>query len=280
MCIKGNSKLFHAPNEIETLEPVTRYVWSEAGKEKFHKYISTPHFKGQCTNIIKSKANNPNKLVEDFNHIMNEAARASLELKKAGNNNRLSMKNMGNRKKFDFNKEVQSSKKRLKAASRKLAQDNLSQSKRLAFLKAKKEHRKTVSKIKNREKINYVNKLVGIEKSNPNSFWRSLKKLISKDNKENNANNVKSSDWVNHFRTLLNIKSDNFDQQYLDYVRQTLPLMERLTGEDSLLEKSFTEKDISECASSLQNNKAVCRGTRLLVRYCAAIWNCFCLASL
>ena len=82
---------------------------------------------------------------------------------------------------------------------------------------------------RNKFKEDQLNSLESLEKCKPKEFWNKVRKLVAKNQQQ--QDNFSSQEYLEYFKKLLstNNSNDDIDQQYLDYVENSLPAIESST---------------------------------------------------
>ena len=101
-----------------------------------------------------------------------------------------------------------------------------------------------------------INKILQLEKYDSKAFWKGLKARIPP--RDNSVENIERNKWVSHFDKLLNVSSARgSDDQFLEYVKTSLPTLEDSTHVNDILNQSITDKEIVSTIKGLKNGKAV-----------------------
>ena len=92
-------------------------------------------------------------------------------------------------------------------------------------------------------KENKILELAKIEAKNSSLFWSSVKNVFKNINKDSH-HLTDSKQWNSYLTRLLNVKSDSFDTQFLDYVKTAIPILEQESGEEGPLDGNISIHDV------------------------------------
>ena len=103
------------------------------------------------------------------------------------------------------------------------------------------------------EKEQRIGKIAELELSDPKSFWKELKALITP--KDNAVDLIDKEEWSAHFTNLLNVPpASGTDKQFLNYIKASLPTIER---ESLLTPNDFLNKRIVHKQFQLKASEAI-----------------------
>ncbi len=95
-------------------------------------------------------------------------------------------------------------------------------------------------------------KLANIESKDPKGFWRTIKSFTKKqvDNSD-----ISPKSWMDYFKSLFNVKSTNIDSAFLEYVQNSLPILENM-AEAGPLDHEISSKELEKSIKKLKNGKS------------------------
>ena len=156
-------------------------------------------------------------------------------------------------KKFEFSNECIELKKEFTSKMNYYNQNSPDNDKRIKMLIARKKYRRAIDLQKNLSKEKKVNKLQGLDKSDPKVFWKSIKSML---NSNTPPTSISEDNWVDYFQSLLNTKSEK-DNQFMVYVNESLKLFERYQeSTNTKLNEEISISELNQAVKELKNNKA------------------------
>ena len=246
MCIKCN---FCLDNSVSNLVPVYKYKWDDIGKTKFCDYMQRKG-KLDLINFCKTNYSTVDQTVDAFNNIIKTAADKSLRIIKISSQN----KPKGDKHRVNHSAKLQEAKRNFKQAKRQFSHDTKNINRRQEFINAKKKYKKFLYHFQRAEKENNLHKLAKLEKKEPKLFWTSLKTLMKPSSE--NTPPIHSRKWMSHFSKLLNVSPKNSNKQFSDYVKSSLPVLEKEGGDFGPLDHQVSTEEIDKCINSLKDGKA------------------------
>ncbi len=127
------------------------------------------------------------------------------------------------------------------------------QNRRHTMIKCKKSLKNLIYLIDRYNKEDKIKKIASLENKNPKQFWTHIKYLTKK---QSNKANISPSKWFSYFKGLLNVNSTLMDQEFLQYVQNALPVLEKNCDIDHELNKQITVQEVMKVIRSLKNGKA------------------------
>ncbi len=127
-------------------------------------------------------------------------------------------------------------------------------SRRLTMVKCRKKLKDLIYLIDRYNKHDKIMKISKLEKKDPKAFWAGIRKLGAQ---KVHTSKISPIEWIDHFKKLLNIKHDNVDSQFVDYVETSLPLLEReAIPNDDGINDDITSDEFTKALQKMKNNKA------------------------
>ena len=157
-----------------------------------------------------------------------------------------------NKNKKWFSTDLSVLKKQLACSAKQLRSSPYDRHKLSLFHSLRKEYKRKVKLAKYRYEQKIVARLSDLEKSNPTEFWRTFKQLKDLDN-THKVNPIAPSEWIEHFRNLLNIKP-KIDSSLRNHVENILK-SDNPKIFNTLCFK-ITDLEITSAVCALKNGKA------------------------
>ena len=178
--------------EIPKEKAPKRFVWSEAGKQKFLNMLNSHEFSRKLDNVVDLDYEDPNNVVNCVSDVLiNAAEKANIKTTKKND--------LENPPWFDT--ECENTKQNMALLGRKVRQNprNLKHKKELFDLK------KRFKKIVRNKKVAYKDKIM--EKMNWSSkdskkFWKLLDKMDQKQDNSIFTKNISEGRWLEHFQSV------------------------------------------------------------------------------
>ncbi len=98
-----------------------------------------------------------------------------------------------------------------------------------------------------------LQKLSTIAKRSPSCFWKTIKSMIHP--KRKTGKSITAIEWIEHFRGLLNGRSQNNLTDFEQYVKASLPVIERPAGPDGPLDCQIEAEETAESIECLKSGK-------------------------
>ena len=232
-----------APKFVE----VERLIWDSDKREEFVQSVQSdlPVLNSVVDNIVCNNLNIDSGISEISDTLYNNAFCIFGQKKKIFTN-----KNTSKRKFTSpwYNNECEEARRNLKKANRVYASD---QSQRNADVLLTNRRLFRIAKRRARFKYNAAQKrkLHNFAKSQPQRFWKEIKKL----RKKCTSNPLTKDDFFNHFKSLFS-ESDVFVNEHVENLVQNEEFM--CQNVDDHLDIDFTEDDVLKAISSLKSGKS------------------------
>ena len=95
---------------------------------------------------------------------------------------------------------------------------------------------------------------MALEKKDPKLFWKGVKELIRPYKNDNT--NISPNMWSTHFSGLLNSSCKKRDEQFHEYVSESLPTLESIAPSNGPLDFNITPEEIERSINTLKNNRS------------------------
>ena len=123
------------------------------------------------------------------------------------------------------------------------------------FIRERQKFKKILYFTKMSIKENRINKVAGLETSDPAAFWKEIKSLLNPNN--DMTEYIDKDDWYSHFNNLLNTPSAlHQDKQFLQYIKTSLPRLELYADNIESLNRPILNSEISDCIKDLKMGKS------------------------
>ena len=238
----SNWKLYQKANikwDQENIEKFKNTIFSEKYKQKFDEF---------CTRNFDST----NGAEKAFNKIISEVLKETFpacKLRKNAKNNKR------NRRGEVYSPMIQMAKREFRKCQREFDLNQCDVNRRHKLIRQRQKYKKIIYFTKKLFKENKINKVVGLETSDPSTFWKELKSLINPNN--DFTEYIEKNDWFNHFNELLNSPSAlHQDKQFLEYIKLSLPRLELYEENVEILNSPIKNSEISECMKELKMGKS------------------------
>ena len=144
----------------------------------------------------------------------------------------------------------------VKSQSAHLNADHNNIDRRHRFIIERRNYRRAIYSAKRISKVKQIEKLSKLEKFDAKSFWKGLMEIISP--KESNIENIEKKEWLNHFDKVFNEPAARgTDNQFLEYVKTSLPILENNTIYNEYINGNITESEIINTIKDLKPGKAI-----------------------
>ena len=226
--------------------------WNDENIDKFRRALTSDSVKEDLYNFTKTDFDSADLAAAELSNILskvlgkvfkNRKSRSKKKSKKAPRDN--------------FSAYVQSAKRNFKNARRKFSDNVFDATRRQIFIRERRKYKQAIYISKKLEKEHKISKIAGLELSDPKSFWKELKALISP--KDNAVDLIDKEEWSSHFTNLLNVpQASDTDQQFLDYIKTSLPTIEResLSCPNNFLNRNIDKSDLEKSVKDLKMNKS------------------------
>ena len=226
--------------------------WTEENVDKFQIALKSDAVTESLANFTKTDFNSADSAATEFSSILsgvlgkifkNKKSRSKKKSKKAPRDN--------------FSYYVQSAKRNFKDARRKFSNNVSDVTRRQIFIRERRKYKQAIYISKKLEKEQRIGKIAGLELSDPKSFWKELKALITP--KDNAVDLIDKEEWSAHFTNLLNVPpASGTDKQFLNYIKASLPTIEResLLTPNDFLNKRIDRSELNNSVKDLKSNKS------------------------
>jgi hypothetical protein len=202
-------------------------VWNTQSEESFQNNLRSAKVEAQMDRFSTTSSS---EAAESLCNLLNAVASESLKrVKTLGQRNKRV-------KREQYSGEIQFAKRNFKNAKRNFLKSDKNTDRRVEFIKARRKYKQVIYRVQKHTKEQDLHKLAKLEKSDPKSFWRAVKQLLSSN--ESSKEDISNTEWVNYFSKLLNAKADHCNQELYDYVVNSLPVIEREAGNSGPIDYS------------------------------------------
>ena len=233
-----------------------KLIWNEESINTFKSILSNEEYRGKLLEYSQSTFTSSNEAAESFNKIMTAALKQTFPPNLKQKNREKRTNKPKSRDNFSWN--VQNAKRSFKLAQRQFRANNDDLSRRQTFFREKRKYKQAIYLAKKLSKERRINKIAGLESSDPKTFWKELKSLINP--KDDATQLIEKEEWSKHFHDLLNApNAPDQDLQFLEYVKGSLPMLERESDNyetDRRLNSDFSSSEVSESVKSLKMGKS------------------------
>ena len=229
-----------------------KMVWDTESVERYKQILEDSHTISKFEAFNDSHFESTDQAVNEFTCILNEVLEKVFHKK----DQRGKRSQNSNNKRANFSYECQIAKRAFKRAQRQLKYNINDVDRRHKFIVERRNYRKAIYAAKRIAKIKQIDKLSQLEKYNSKEFWKGLKSIISP--KDDSVINIDKDDWISHFNNVLNEPAARGrDDQFLDYIKSSLPTLENCSIANESLNKRITQMEISSTIKELKNGKAI-----------------------
>ena len=233
-----------------------KLIWNEESINTFNSILSNEEYKGKLLDYSQTTFSSSNEAAESLNKIIAAALRETFPSDPKQKNTKKCINTPKSRENFSWN--VQNAKRSFKLAQRQFKANNDDLSRRQTFFREKRKYKQAIYLAKKLSKERRINRIAGLESSDPKTFWKELKSLINP--KDDATMLIEKEEWSKHFHDLLNVpNAPDQDLQFLEYVRGSLPTLERESdiGENNhSLNSEFSSSEVQESVKSLKMGKS------------------------
>ena len=232
-----------------------KLVWSPENISKFKTTLSSEVNKTKLNDFCCRSYEDVNAAEREFTKIISNVLKETFPAIKIKKNRRRNNKNFDKKRRENFSPAVQAAKRSFKQCQRdfNVNQDDLDR--RQKFIRERQKYKRIINFTKKMFKENKINKVVGLESSDPSTFWRDLKLLLNPKNDVSEY--IDKNDWFNHFNELLNSPSaKNQDMQFLEYVKSSLPRLELYADDVESLNVPISDIEMVESVKDLKMGKS------------------------
>ena len=223
--------------------------WNDETKTKFQDILSSDSIKSKLHSFCETVFTDSNVITAEFTSIMQEVISKTFPKK-------YRRKRIFKQKNKSFSIECELAKRIFKKAQRAFRYDKDNLDRRHIYLREKKKYKKIIYKTTKLAFENKINKLADLESADPRTFWRNIKEITSPC--ENVTTNIEPNKWFEHFNNLLHTPpACNANQQFQEYVSESLPTLESVATPNESLNVIITKKEIHATINSLKTGKSV-----------------------
>ena len=233
-----------------------RVKWDKITEENFRKNFNNFNFMEIEKDL--ERITEPSNLKSDLvfsgvNEVVNKLSTALYNSACPVNKRQLSNKKYNKKRKIKkpyYDNECEIKYRSLKSMSRKLCTEPWNKALRINVLVKKKELIKLIRKKHRQFKQELLNKIVDSSEKNPEEFWKTLKTLKNKVEKDPSSN-IMPSEWFDYFKNLMNVTHDNnFDNQ------SSSPCTAFQDSNSELLNCNINADEVVRAMKSLKNKKS------------------------
>lgn len=240
-CINNINRVKKPKQNKNKRENNIRYVWQNNCEENFKVALRQDDIQGLMATFLSSTFYSADEEVHEFNKIVLETAKISLKKKQVS-------KKKNKKSNTWYDSECRYLKKKLQDTIKQLncTHNSHSQTLRKDYFIIKKKYKKLVKK-KHREYKNLIfDEIKRLDPKSKGLFWECLNNL--RKTKKVTKNDITPDEWDTHFKSLL------FDKSETPLENNAQSLDEDC--DDSILNASFTEKEIQQHINKLKTKKA------------------------
>ena len=229
-----------------------KLLWNQENINNFKSILSNEQNKQKLTNFCSKNHNTADEASAEFGGIINDILKETFPALK---NKRLPKKDKKKNRDEAYSSVVQAAKRSFKKSQREFSVDHNDVSRRQKFIRERRKYKQAIYVAKMLIKEKRINKINGLGNSDPKSFWKDLKSLINPNSDMTEC--IDKNDWFNHFNELLNApKALNQDEQFLEYVKSSLPRLEIYAEDVESLNIPITKCEIKNSVKDLKMNKS------------------------
>lgn len=253
VCLKVKRSDFSnkAEDNTEDCSHDAKFQWKSDSGEQFVNALLRLAENGSFNRFCTEECVSIEKAVEVFTSLLHQAANSSLN---STNFHRNKNKHDGPRRE-NYNSECQVLKREFRKARRLFSNNPANQNSRNHFLIARKQFKRAVYRHKMECDEHKLIKLAELEKKDPKHFWKEIRKLTGKSKSQASLINIDS--WEKYFTNLLSEQQNNTNEQFNDYVTESLPTLERISSSLGPMDHSITEIEVRKIIKQLHSGKAV-----------------------
>ncbi len=241
--------IVHKEQEDQGTNPLHKFVWQSGCDQELCKILRSESYQTKLSKFCQSEQSDSTRACDELTSILHNATRAVCAIKTT-QRRKCKLRNNGT----EHNPQIQQAKQNFKKAKRDFQNSGFAVNRRAFFLAAKRKYKNTVNRVQNYIKERKLNKLASIEKSDPKTFWKSIKDIIS--TKRGSTSSINSGEWVAYFDKLLNGKCANYDEDFENYVKCSLPTIENASDQNGPLDFPIEAAEIRESIKKLKKGKA------------------------
>ena len=228
----------------------TKFQWKSESGKKFIDALSDLAARGNFNQFCNEEYFSVEKAATDFTSLLHQASESSLSTSTSTSSHKASRPQREN-----YSSECQQLKREFRKARKTFIKNPTNRIHRNSYLIAKKQFKRAIYQHKKKCEEDKLNKLAELEKKDPKCFWKEIRNLTGTSKKQESPINIES--WEKHFANLLNEQYNDTDEQFHDYVKESLPHLENISSPNSPLDNPVTEEEIKKAIKHLKNGKAV-----------------------
>ena len=227
-----------------------KLIWDQENIEKFKTILTNDVTKNKLINFCSNNHISADEASKEFGSIINDILTETFPTVRKRIRKKDRKKDREN-----FSPIVQAAKRSFRKSQRDFAVDQHDISRRQKFIRDRRKYKQAIYVAKKLIKENDINKICGLENSDPKSFWKDLKSLINPNN--DMTEYIDRNEWYNHFNELLNApRALNQDEQFLEYVKSSLPRLELYSDNAESLNSPITKSEMKTSMKDLKLNKS------------------------
>ena len=226
--------------------------WNQDKISEFQKILNSESKKSEIKDFCDRNFENTNDAERAFTGIISRALKETFP---AMTKNKTRRKKVYSKKNETYSSAVQIAKRSFRKYQREFNLDPNDINRRHKFIRERQKLKKIICFTKKFHKEKRINKVAGLETSDPATFWKEIKSLLNPNNDMTEC--IDKDDWFNHFNNLLNAPSAlHQDKQFLEYVKSSLPRLELYADNIESLNRPITNSEISGCVKDLKKGKS------------------------
>ena len=225
--------------------------WNQENITKFKSVLSDEKYKNKLINFCSKNHSSTDEAAAEFGSIINNILMETFPAIKK----RQPKKDKRKQRDENFSPIVQAAKRNFRKQQREFNIDQNDLDRRQRFIRERQKYKQAIYVAKMLAKDKKINKIKGLENSDPKSFWKDLKSLINPNS--DMTEYIEKNEWFNHFNELLNApKALNQDEQFLEYVKTSLPRLELYAENVESLNTPITKSEMEKSIKDLKLNKS------------------------